>query len=348
MSDVVAVDRVFSDEELATIHRVRQAYPAYTPSGRVPAGFAIPKRFVHPTERTLRFAPELAPRADVGRYQRQLIRHELAAGRPAPLLSAYLRATYAANGEPLVEGIERLQHHDVLVGLARELYGANIVVPTTIFANVYLPGQCLPAHTDIPAFRGAERGQVKGWILVAMHHSGRFKRWRIPTATVVAYPDAIDSGDFYFYSERSAGARDSIPRQANSAVALDADTVFHGVATIAGDNRAASDLDRNDYLIPDLLGSWHLHRGERDRPVLVTFEPREIRYSLSWKAYCFEDEHARRVWADHSDDLPLELIIPTLLDELAERGVSVEGARSEAQVAAMIIDELIPFPPAGT
>ena len=42
-------------------------------------------------------------------------------------------------------------------------------------------------HTDVPEFRGANRKRYPQWLIVVMHHSGLFDRWRMPIATGVAY-----------------------------------------------------------------------------------------------------------------------------------------------------------------
>jgi len=55
------------------------------------------------------------------------------------------------------------------------------------YANVLLPGQELAVHTDVPEFRGASRKTLPQWLLVAMHHSQLFERWRVPIATGVTW-----------------------------------------------------------------------------------------------------------------------------------------------------------------
>lgn len=61
-----------------------------------------------------------------------------------------------------------------------------IIEPSIAYANVMLPGQELAVHTDVPEFRGFDRKVVPQWLLVVMHHSGLFDRWRLPIATGIA------------------------------------------------------------------------------------------------------------------------------------------------------------------
>jgi len=64
----------------------------------------------------------------------------------------------------------------------------------------------------------------------------------------------------------------------------------------------------------------------------------EVRFSISWKAYCFADERERRAWREHGDDLVLERILDRLVDDLRARGAQrssasdVAGARVDRRV----------------
>ena len=46
----------------------------------------------------------------------------------------------------------------------------------------------------------------------------------------------------------------------------------------------------------------------------------ELRYSVSWKAYCFVDEAERDAWRDHTDDLDLATVLDALVADLHRRG----------------------------
>ena len=67
---------------------------------------------------------------------------------------------------------------------------------------------------------------------------------------------------------------------------------------------------------------------DRRRPVGVAdgddlvaeYDWDELRFSVSWKAYCFEDEHEQRTWREHADDLTLDVVVDRLVDDLRDRG----------------------------
>ena len=70
----------------------------------------------------------------------------------------------------------------------------------------------------------------------------------------------------------------------------------------------------------------------------------EIRFSISWKAYCFADEAELRVVREHSDDLTRTHILDLLLGDLCKRG-RIQGDTPKGRaLALLLIDEYIRFP----
>jgi hypothetical protein len=347
VSGVKVVRNVFGPAELDRIHDVRQRHPVYVSAGRrVPQEFNVVRVKVP----RLQFAPELAGRADVNRNARKRERYVLGTtGQPRGEGHVpYFRATYADRGQPTADGIDAFFKDDRLIALARRLYGASVVRPYTAYANVYLPGQALDVHTDVPAFRGAERNQLPSWLLVVMHHSGLFERWRIPVATVIGYPLACQGGAFSYYRPASSESarKVTVMPSSNSAVVLDADTIFHEVEPVSGALDLPPKLVQSANLIPSDDDRWCLRSGGDDPELIATFDTDQLRYSISWKAYCFDDQTDEQVWVEHADDLVLDEIVPTLVGLLIERGAlsRPDHGLAEREVAALLIDELIPFP----
>ena len=88
-------------------------------------------------------------------------------------------------------------------------------------------------------------------------------------------------------------------------------------------------------------GRWAL---EGTGPDPVTYGWDDLRFSVSWKAYCFADDAERRDWADHADDLTLEVILGRLEDDLRERGDLIGDRPEPREFATMLIREYIRFP----
>ena len=77
---------------------------------------------------------------------------------------------------------------------------------------------------------------------------------------------------------------------------------------------------------------------------LTSFGWDEIRFSVSWKAYCFADEAERDAWRTHADDLDLDVILAELVTDLRARGVLTVDELSERDLALMLIDTYEQFP----
>jgi hypothetical protein len=70
----------------------------------------------------------------------------------------------------------------------------------------------------------------------------------------------------------------------------------------------------------------------------------ELRFSVSWKAYCFRDAHERDTWREHRDDLTLDAILDCLIADLRSRDrVSGDVAR-DGELGQLLIDEYVRFP----
>ncbi len=253
----------------------------------------------------------------------------------------YFRETYAYGEDVRAPGIEPFLHHEGFVAAAQALHGRDVIVPAIVYANLLLPGQELAVHTDVPEFRGANRLRLPQWLMVVMHHSGQFEEWRMPIATGVAYfGDAVE-GAFAYYPDGVDGPATALPVRHDTAVLLDTDSVFHGVDRVGTEEATVPELGPTPELRFAGDGRWELHGAE---PEPVTHHWDDLRFSVSWKAYCFADEAERRAWADHADDLVLDAILDRLEADLRERG-RLDGDRPEPrEFATLLIREHIRFP----
>jgi hypothetical protein len=293
------------------------------------------------------FAPEIPQRYDAAA---NFVRSGGRFGRredPSVLASRtnYFRATYAYD-RPETPGIEPFLHHEGFLAAARAIHGRAVVVPNIVYANLLLPGQELAVHTDVPEFRGANRKRYPQWLIVVMHHSGLFDSWRMPIATAVAYFGTCRGGEFAFYPEGPEGAARALPVKHNTAVILDTDTVFHGVDRVEESVPLPAVRPGSSLRFAPEEGAWLL-ASESGEP-LARYAFDQLRFSVSWKAYCYEDERERGVAAEHADDLALGTILERLEADLRKRG-RLSGPRpQEKDFALLLIDEYVRFPtPAG-
>ena len=265
---------------------------------------------------------------------------------PVSVLAArtnYFREEYAYGTKALIEGVEPFLFHEGFVEAARQIHGRRVIEPAIVFANLMVPGQELALHTDVPEFRGVNRKLHPQWLLVAMRHSELFEDWRMPIATGVAWFHDCDGGEFAFYPDGADGPPVYHKVAYNTALLVDTDSVFHGVDRVApGDATELPALQPGMQLTFEGDGRWSVRDGSE---VVAEYPWNELRFSISWKAYCFTDVAERDAWRAHADDLSLDATLATFVDDLRSRGRVTGDAPPSRELALMIIDEYIRFPP---
>lgn len=262
---------------------------------------------------------------------------------PATALArtSYFRESYAYGDQIVAPGIEAFLHHPALTSAAKAVHGRPVVVPAIAYANLLLPGQELAVHTDVPEFRGANRRRFPQWLMVAMLHSGLFDRWRMPIATGIAYFGQAAGGELSFWPDGPDGEVTLVQPRHNTAVVTDTDSAFHGVDRVGAADAPAPPVRTDMTMCPLDDGGWELREENR---VVTSYPPDTVRFSVSWKAYCFTDDAERRAWETGSDDLGLDGIVDVLLDDLRGRGV-VDERPEDRTLARLLVDTYIRFPP---
>lgn len=330
--NVLVIDPLLSEQEADSLVGVWHDFPSY--------GLYSNEGF------DTAFAPELAQRYDAtinfirtgGRFGRS--------GESTAMLAArtnYFRETYAYGEDIAAPGIEPFYRHERLYAAARELYGRPVIVPAIVYANILLPGQELAVHTDVPEYRGANRKIIPQWLLVVMHHSGLFDGWRMPIATGISYFGSGHGGELAYYPDGAFGPAATYQPRHNTAVMLDTDSVFHGVDRVAGDDGPLTQLRPGMRLAYAGGNRWEVRDGST---LVAAYDTDALRYSVSWKAYCFADESERQAWAGHTDDLTLAAILERLVDGLCERErlSGPEHGLSDADLGRLLIEEFVRFP----
>lgn len=253
----------------------------------------------------------------------------------------YFRETYAYGEDILAPGIEPFLQHEGMIEAARSLFGRPIIEPAIVFANLLVPGQELAVHTDVPEFRGVSRKTHPQWLIVAMHHSGLFDAWRMPIATCVSWFHDTTGGEFAFYPQGATEAPEAIQVRFNTAIVTDTDSVFHGVDRVGASGTPIAPLRPGMKLTPMGNGEWAALEGDTE---IARYAWSDLRFSISWKAYCFADDAERRAWSEHQDDLSVDTVIERMLADLRERDVISSATLSGQELVDTIIDAYIHFP----
>ena len=268
-------------EQLVGIVHRRAPYPTYG-EGRKQEGFGagIPQRY----DAARNFVRTRAGRDDVAKLASR---------------TNYFRETFAYE-EPLFPEIAFFQQLPQFIEAAQSVTGKRVIRPAIVYLNILIPGQELAVHTDVPEFRGANRTFAPEWLLVAMHHSGRFERWRRTIATGVSWYHDCNGGEFIYYPDGRTQPPRRLPVRRNTAIVLDTDSVFHGVDAVAARGVELPMIEPGVRLYRDDDGRWSVRR---DTQVRARYAWDDLRLSISWKAWCFADEREQRINDDHSDDL---------------------------------------------
>ena len=124
---------------------------------------------------------------------------------------------------------------------------------------------------------------------------------------------------------------------------LDTDTVFHGVDrvtdAVATPRRPSSTTRRSS---SSATGAGRC--ATSPATTSITYDWDDLRFSVSWKAYCFADEAARDAWRTHADDLTEDEIVDRLVDDLTERGVVSSDVARDPELGLAMMDTYIRFP----
>lgn len=268
-----------------------------------------------------------------------LMNHMLSQAAPEPLpdLTARInlfRQTWAEAAEIHVPGCEILLHHPGFLEAARRLSGKAKVAPTMLYANVLLPGQELPIHTDTPAFLGLDQSNTPEWLLVCMGHSGLFERWRTPTVGAVTFIGGCPGGDFVVFPEGPDGPMTRVPAADDTAVILDPEAGFHGVGRVGGKGHPPPPQDA---VAVAFDGARWRATDAKGAPV-GEWAWGALRFSVQWKAQCYPEAPPAPLTRAEAE--------ASLLADLRGRGVLGEGAPDDTQAALNMIQTYVRFPKA--
>jgi len=253
----------------------------------------------------------------------------------------YFRETYAYGDDVYAPGIEVLYRNERLVDAAKRIFDRPIVEPAIVYANILLPGQELAVHTDVPEFRGLNRKLHPEWLIVVAHHSGLFDRYRMPIATSVSWYQDKKGGEFAFYPDGAEEPARAYDVHFNTALVMDTDSVFHGVDRVSEIDRPMPTFLPRMRLHSEGDGDWIVRDGD---DVVGRYRWDDMRFSISWKAYCFRDEAERENWKTGADDLHIDTVIDTLCADLREKGQIGSDRPPHRELAEMLVAEYVKFP----
>jgi hypothetical protein len=206
-----------------------------------------------------------------------------------------------------------------LAEAASQLFGAEVVRPHIVFANLSAPTPQNRKHTDVPTFRGVERSQYPAWVVRMMAASGQFERWRVKVATAVAWYYEGPNGGFSYWPGGEDAPEITIEPRSNTALVGDNDVMHHRVESV-GDGRVQRVPVDSLLSFDRAAHRWRISKQDR---AYGEFDRDEIRISISWKAECFHDLEEVRVFDEHLDDLTFDQVVRIWRADCSARGISL-------------------------
>lgn len=206
---------------------------------------------------------------------------------------------------------------------AKEAFNARIVQPLTCVLNIQPAAPAGGIHLDLPTFRGSHRWPTHVWLLNAMGNSGLFGRWMVPIASGLAWLYRGAGGEFEYWPDGPQGpVRRQEPRW-NVGQVSDNEYMLHRVAAIG---RAEEILPRDAMSAEAKLHfvgnrCWEIRDGEK---LVRAYDQDDLRISLLWKAYVFEDERQLASFQNHDDDLDINRVCDIFCADLERRGIPFE------------------------
>ena len=223
----------------------------------------------------------------------------------------WFRGNWAANGEPLVAGAEKILHNRRLIDAARAFFDGSSVRPTFVVANVNAPMPAGSTHVDIPTFRGATRDQYPLRFLVAMGLSGLFESWRVIQAGAVTWLYDGPGGNFEYWPEGLNGPTAvERPPFRNVAIMADNDRIYHRIGRVGEPDATPPRITAAAEIRPVGRGAWEIvEKGE----TRATYPSSAIRLSLVWKAI--------RESESYGELLTLDRVMGIFIADLHGRGI---------------------------
>jgi hypothetical protein len=222
----------------------------------------------------------------------------------------WFRGNWAANGEPLVAGAEKILHNQRFIAAARAFFGGRSVRPTFIVVNVNAPMPAGPTHVDIPTFRGATRDQYPLRFLVDMGLSGLFESWRVIQAGALTWFYDGPGGDFEYWPEGPSGPMFmESPPFGNLAIMADNDRVYHRIGRVGEPDAKLPNMTSAAEIRPAGRATWEIVEHGETR---ARYPSSAIRFSLLWKAIAE---------SERSESLTIDRVMSIFISDLRRRSI---------------------------
>lgn len=235
----------------------------------------------------------------------------------------WFRNFWALGGKVVFDGAEPYFHNQRFIEAAKASFQAEVIRPVAMMTNLNLPAAGLPAHQDLPFFRGAQNREVPSWMLEPMGYSGLFHNWAVPVASAITWFYDGEGGEFEYWPDGlDAPSKTERPPYSNRCVLADNEYMYHRVGSVGpeAEHHRYDDLGHDATLTLTADNRWQV---ADEGTTVADLDFGVVRLSVLWKGYCFRDEAEAAAYDDHSNDLTKDLIIDVFCEDLAARGIRI-------------------------
>ena len=234
--------------------------------------------------------------------------------------TSYFREEYAYGENLLLDGVEVMRSHEGLIDAARSIHGRPVIEPAIVYANLFLPGQELAVHTDVP---GVPRPEPQARAAVAARRHAPLRALRR-----VAAPDRDGhrlvrprprAETLVVLARRTGRRRRRTSRPGTTPPPCSTPTACSTASSQSARRARTPPILELGSVLGAAPDGRVVLRDDAGRAVR-SYEWDELRFSVSWKAYCFTDEDERATWREHRDDLDLTTVLDALVADLTRRG----------------------------
>ena len=228
----------------------------------------------------------------------------------------WFRATWAAKGQPLVEGVAVILENERFREAASRFFQTAEVTPNTVVVNVNAPMPPGAIHVDIPSFQGADRDRYPIKLLRAMGASGLFEPWRIVEAGAVVWFYDGPGGAYDYWPDGLDGPmRSERPPFTNCALVADNDRMYHRIGWIGAPAPKIPTITPTAQIEIVSGNGWVIRDGGRVR---ASYSDEQIRISILWKARVKPPDAA-----DGGDPLTPDRIVEIFARDFESRGLRI-------------------------
>ena len=234
----------------------------------------------------------------------------------------WFRNFWALGGKVIFDGAEDAFHNPNFIAAAKQSFNAEVIQPLAMMTNLNVPAPASPPHLDLPFFRGAHAREVPSWMLAPMGYSNLFHEWAIPVASAITWFYDGEGGDFEYWPDGPDKPSQVVsPPYTNMSVLADNEYMYHRVGQMGQqDDYLGSGLS-SEALLHRVDDAWEIREGDH---CIRRYGLEQIRTSILWKAFCFENQAAADQYNDNSNNLTPTQIVDIFCADLKQRGISFQ------------------------